>query len=85
MVCSTKVGAVVRLEDCIYLSVVCGVKKIAEFCLHEAEYEVLGEPKPGDVVVFTASSERRLELRFLGRPKLLKNLWGREESRDTRP
>ena len=70
MVCSTKVGAVVRLEDvgCIYLSVVCGGKKRAEFCLAEEEYEVLGEPKPGDVVDFSASSERKLEMRFLGRP-----------------
>jgi hypothetical protein len=66
--CSTKVGAVVRLEDCIYLSVTCGMKKLAEFCLTEDEYDVLGRPKPGDVILFTASSERKLELRFLGRP-----------------
>jgi len=71
VVCGTKVGSVVKLEDsqCIYISIVCGAKKIAEFCLAEDEYEVLGEPKPGDVVVFTASSERKLEVRFLGRPR----------------
>ncbi len=78
MVCSTKVGSVVQLDDaqCIYLSVVCGTKKIAEFCLSEEEYVALGEPKPGDVVgygvVATAypdrASEHVLEIRFLGRP-----------------
>jgi len=68
--CRTKVGSVVKLEDsqCIYISIVCGTKKIAESCLAEDEYEVLGEPRPGDVVDFTASSERKLEVRFLGRP-----------------
>ncbi|MFZ8810608.1 MAG: hypothetical protein ACO2PN_21180 [Pyrobaculum sp.] len=78
MVCSVKVGSVVALEDagCIYLSLVCGAKKIAEFCLSEEEYLSLGEPKPGDVVDFgvTATtyrdgvSMRRLEIRFLGCP-----------------
>jgi hypothetical protein len=78
MVCSVKVGSVVALEDagCIYLSLVCGVKKIAEFCLSEEEYLSLGEPKPGDVVDFgvTATtyrdgvSMRKLEIRFLGCP-----------------
>jgi len=78
MVCSVKVGSVVALEDagCIYLSLVCGAKKIAEFCLSEEEYLSLGEPKPGDVVDFgvTATtyrdgvSVRKLEVRFLGRP-----------------
>lgn len=79
MVCSVKVGSVVTLEDagCIYLSLVCGVKKIAEFCLSEEEYLSLGEPKPGDLVDFgvTATtyrdgvSMRRLEIRFLGVPR----------------
>ena len=58
MVCSVKVGSVVALEDagCIYLSLVCGAKKIAEFCLSEEEYLSLGEPKPGDVVDFGATT-----------------------------
>ena len=68
MICSTKVGTVVELEECIYLSLVCGDRKIAEFCLAEEEYESLGEPKPGDVVDYAVSSERKLEIRFLGRP-----------------
>jgi len=78
MVCSVKVGSVVALEDagCIYLSLVCGVKRIAEFCLSEEEYLSLGEPKPGDVVDFGVTtttyhggvSMRRLEIRFLGCP-----------------
>jgi hypothetical protein len=78
MTCSTKVGSVVRLDDaqCIYLSLVCGSKKIAEFCLSEEEYELLGGPKPGDVVDYgvtattysDGTSERVLEIRFLGRP-----------------
>ena len=77
MVCSVKVGSVVALEDarCIYLSLVCGAKKIAEFCLSEEEYLSLGEPKPGDIVDYGAtattysdgSSKRMLEIRFLGR------------------
>jgi hypothetical protein len=68
----------VRLDDarCIYLSLVCGSKKIAEFYLSEEEYADLGAPKPGDVVdyavVATTYSDgtpmRKLELRFLGRP-----------------
>ena len=79
MVCSVKVGSVVALEDagCIYLSLVCGAKKIAEFCLSEEEYLSLGEPKPGDLVDFGATatthrdgvSMRRLEIRFLGVPR----------------
>jgi len=70
MVCSIKVGAVVKLEDvgCVYLSLVCGSKKIAEFCLARDEYGVLGEPRPGDVVDYAVSSERKIEIRFLGRP-----------------
>ncbi len=78
MTCSTKVGAVVKLEDaqCIYLSLVCGVKKIAEFCLSEEEYVALGEPKPGDVVGYgviattysDGTSLRQIEIMFLGRP-----------------
>lgn len=68
MVCSIKVGAVVKLEDCIYVSLVCKEKKIAEFCISEEEYEVLGKPKPGDVVDYAASSEHKIEIRFLGRP-----------------
>ena len=78
MTCSIKVGAVVRLDDtqCIYLSLVCGSKKIAEFCLSEEEYRMLGEPKQGDVVVYStvatkyrdSMSKRVLEIRFLGRP-----------------
>jgi len=77
MVCSTKVGSVVRLDDaqCIYLSLICGAKKIAEFCLSEEEYLALGEPKPGDVVVYSlatttyndGTSLRQIEIRFLGR------------------
>ena len=70
MTCSVKVGSVVKLEDagCVYLSLVCGGRKIAEFCLSEEEYRMLGEPKPGDVVDYAVSSERKLEVRFLGRP-----------------
>jgi len=68
MVCSIKVGAVVRLEDCIYISLVCRERKVAELCLTQDEYEVLGEPRPGDVVDYAASSERKIEIRFLGRP-----------------
>jgi len=78
MTCSVKVGSVVELEDagCVYLSLVCGSKKIAEFCLSEEEYETLGEPKPGDVVDYgmtvttynDGTSKRVLEIRFLGRP-----------------
>ena len=71
-----KVGAVVRLEDCIYISLVCDSKKIAEFYLSEEEYESLGEPKPGDVVDYSiatatyrdGASKRVLEIKFLGRP-----------------
>jgi len=76
MSCSTKVGTVVKLEECIYLSLVCGDRKIAEFCLAEEEYETLGVPKPGDVVAYSiaataysgGSSMRMIEIRFLGRP-----------------
>jgi len=78
MTCSIKVGSVVKLDDvqCIYLSLVCGPKKIAEFCLSEEEYETLGKPKPGDVVDYGVAattyrdgvSKRVLEIRFLGRP-----------------
>jgi len=68
MVCSVKVGAVVRLEDCIYISLVCRERKVAELCLTQDEYEVLSEPRPGDVVDYAASSERKIEIRFLGRP-----------------
>jgi len=78
MVCSVKVGSVVELDDvgCVYLSLVCGSRKIAEFCLTREQYETLGEPKPGDVVVYGMSvttyrdgtSKRVLEIRFLGRP-----------------
>ena len=81
MVCNAKVGSVVELEDagCVYLSLVCGGKKIAEFCLTRDEYETLGEPKPGDVmdygVVATTYrdgvSKRVLEIRFLGRPVVI--------------
>jgi len=64
------------LEECIYLSLVCGDRKVAEFCLSEEEYETLGEPKPGDVVDYGVSattyndgtSKHALEVRFLGRP-----------------
>jgi len=78
MTCSVKVGSVVRLDDaqCIYLSLVCGSRKIAEFCLSEEEYEDLGRPRPGDVVDYGVSattygdgtSMRKIEIRFLGRP-----------------
>jgi hypothetical protein len=78
VVCNTKVGSVVSLEDagCVYLSLVCGSKKIAEFCLSEEEYESLGEPKPGDVVDYSiavatygdGTSMRKIEIRFLGHP-----------------
>ncbi|MFZ8809073.1 MAG: hypothetical protein ACO2PN_13350 [Pyrobaculum sp.] len=78
MVCSMKVGSIVKLEDsqCIYLSITCGARKIAEFCLSEEEYLSLGEPKPGDIVDFgvtattyrDGASVRKLEVRFLGRP-----------------
>jgi len=76
MICSTKVGTVVKLEECIYLSLVCGDRKIAEFCLAQEEYETLGVPKPGDVVAYSiaattysdGSSMRMMEIRFLGRP-----------------
>ena len=78
MTCSVKVGSVVELEDagCVYLSLVCGSRKIAEFCLSEEEYEDLGRPKPGDVVDYgvaattyrDGTSKRVLEIRFLGRP-----------------
>jgi len=78
MVCSVKVGSVVALEDAgyIYLSLVCGAKKIAEFYLSEEEYLSLGEPKSGDVVDFGVTATtyrdgvamRRLEIRFLGCP-----------------
>jgi len=75
-VCSVKVGSVVKLEECIYLSLVCGDRKVAEFCISEEEYETLGGPKPGDVVDYGVSattyrdgvSKRVLEIRFLGRP-----------------
>jgi len=76
--CSVKVGSAVKLEDagCIYLSLVCGAKKIAEFCLSEEEYLSLGEPKPGGIVDFGVTttthrdgvSMRKLEIRFLGCP-----------------
>jgi hypothetical protein len=76
MVCSVKVGSVVELEECIYLSLVCDSKKIAEFCLSEEEYATLGEPKAGDVVDYSivtttyndGTSMRKIEVRFLGRP-----------------
>jgi hypothetical protein len=78
VVCSTRVGSVVKLDDtpCIYLSLVCGIRKIAEFCLSEEEYTALGEPKPGDAVSYAVvaatysdgTSKRVLEVRFLGRP-----------------
>jgi hypothetical protein len=68
MVCSVKVGTVVKLEDCIYISLVCRERKVAEFCISEEEYKVLGKPRPGDVVDYAASSERKIEIRFLGRP-----------------
>jgi hypothetical protein len=78
MVCRTKVGSVVRLDDaqCIYLSLVCGGRKIAELCLSEEEYDLLGEPKPGDVVDYgvtvttyrDGTSMHKLEIRFLGSP-----------------
>ena len=78
MTCSMKVGSVVGLEDagCVYLSLVCGSRKIAEFCLSEEEYEDLGRPKPGDVVIYSiaattyndGTSMRKIEIRFLGRP-----------------
>ena len=76
MICSTKVGTVVELEKCIYLSLVCGDRKVAEFCLAQEEYETLGVPKPSDVVAYSivaatyndGSSMRIIEIRFLGRP-----------------
>jgi hypothetical protein len=78
MVCTAKVGAVVKLEDagCIYLSVTCGARKIAEFYISEEEYLALGEPKPGDAVDYgvtattynDGTSMRKIEVRFLGRP-----------------
>ncbi len=78
MTCNVKVGSVVKLEDaqCIYLSLVrCG-KKIAELCLSEEEYQMLEEPKPGDVVEYAivtttyndGTSMRKLEVKFLGQP-----------------
>jgi len=81
MTCSTKVGSVAELEDVgyIYLNIVCGSRKIAEFCLSEEEYEDLGRPKPGDVVDYgvvattyrDGVSKRVLEIRFLGRPVVI--------------
>jgi hypothetical protein len=78
MICTTKVGSVVKLEDsgCIYISLVCGIRKIAEFCISEEEYLALGEPRPGDVVDYgvtattyrDGTSMRKIEVRFLGRP-----------------
>jgi hypothetical protein len=78
MVCNVKVGSVVALEDasCVYLSLVCGDRKIAELCLSEEEYESLGGPKPGDVADYSiaaaaygdGTSMRKIEIRFLGRP-----------------
>ena len=78
MTCSVKVGSVVKLEDagCVYLSLVCGSRKIAEFCLTREEYETLGKPKPGDVVDYGVAattyrdgvSKRVLEIRFLDAP-----------------
>ena len=78
MVCGVKVGSAVELEDagCVNLSLVCGGRKVAEFCISEEEYETLGKPKPGDVVVYSivtttygdGSSMRMVEIRFLGRP-----------------
>jgi hypothetical protein len=71
MVCTTKVGSVVKLEDCIYLSLVCGDKKRVGFCISEIEYELIGSPKPGEVVDFYASSEREIVVRFLGSPAII--------------
>ncbi len=78
MVCTTKVGAAVKLEDagCIYLSLVCGTRKVAEFCISEEEYEMLNKPKPDDVVEYATAATayndgtavRKLEVRFLGQP-----------------
>ncbi len=78
MACDTKVGSVVKLDDskCVYISIVCGAKKIAEFCLSEEEYAALGEPKPGDEVGYgivattysDGTSLRQIEIMFLGRP-----------------
>ena len=55
----------------MYISLVCGSKKIAEFCVSEEEYETLGESKPGDVVIYSivatayndGSSMRMMEIR----------------------
>jgi hypothetical protein len=71
-----KVGAVVKLEDCVYISLVHRRRKVAELCISEEEYEMLGEPRPGDVVDFAivattyndGASMRKIEIRFLGRP-----------------
>jgi hypothetical protein len=78
MVCTAKVGTVVKLEDAryIYLSITCGARKIAEFYISEEEYLALGGPKPGDAVDYgvttttynDGTSKRVLEIRFLGRP-----------------
>ncbi len=78
MVCTTKVVAVVKLEDtgCIYFSLVRCSQKVAEFCISEEEYEMLSKPKPGDVVEYATvattyndgTAVRKLEVRFLGQP-----------------